>query len=781
MVSFMDFTYSVADGVATLIFGENLDGTNQDHNGSGKSALIEAISLALTGDYLREVKTTEELINDSAEACMVSAELENDYNNVCFTIKRTIGRKTGQRVECHQYDADGAEINTGMTVQPTVNDYNKFILGEIGLSKEDLYNYFILCRSRYVSFLSAKDKDKKELINRFSGGYKVDMSIEALEADMEPVGAECDRRHEEVVRCQARVDTVDEQIASFETSRQEALKAKADKAERLREKIAEKRQEIRDTESSISRANDRLDLIDGDVSDALEALEKDHDLSLDEAFKAVSELFEKHNLTKPFNVVLQSEEISNGMERDKAELKGVKARLSEFESVFDRESKALQAIVEHHKKLVEETAQERTSLKETRTSLEEHAEKVAAEMADMKRSLDDFREKLHDSEKAVERLKVRLHGVVECPECGHKFFVDAKGTFEEAEEELGFEEAQRRTCERIVNEGEEKMSDMEQQKGKDIADIAGIDSDIRRLDKEIDMHQWAVDRQHEARDRAKTDIDGCKARLSVVETRIKAASERILALRKNMFDNAFDTIDSTITRGEEYVKGLEDKCKLAKESISQYEKFIDDLSKDEGSMTLAGLEKQRETYRRDLDSAQSDFDEKQAELNVLKMQKEHFTAFKTYLANTKIDAISGLINSFLDEIGSDIRVNIDGYRVLKSKKVSEKITVNLLRNGVDGGSFSKYSCGERARVELASVLALQELLNANCEDGRGMDLLVVDEVLDGMDETGIMAAAETLNKLRKTALVITQGQVAENYPYRLVVMKKNGISTLKTI
>ena len=57
IVSFKSLDYTIEQGVATLIFGENLDGTNQRHNGSGKSALIEAISIALTGDYLRDVKT----------------------------------------------------------------------------------------------------------------------------------------------------------------------------------------------------------------------------------------------------------------------------------------------------------------------------------------------------------------------------------------------------------------------------------------------------------------------------------------------------------------------------------------------------------------------------------------------------------------------------------------------------------------------------------------------------------------------------------------------------
>lgn len=78
--------------------------------------------------------------------------------------------------------------------------------------------------------------------------------------------------------------------------------------------------------------------------------------------------------------------------------------------------------------------------------------------------------------------------------------------------------------------------------------------------------------------------------------------------------------------------------------------------------------------------------------------------FKTYLANTKIEALSRITNEFLQDIGSDIRIRFDGYTVLKSGKVREKISISLLRDGMDCGSFGKFSAGEAARVNLATIL-----------------------------------------------------------------------------
>ena len=37
-------------------------------------------------------------------------------------------------------------------------------------------------------------------------------------------------------------------------------------------------------------------------------------------------------------------------------------------------------------------------------------------------------------------------------------------------------------------------------------------------------------------------------------------------------------------------------------------------------------------------------------------------------------------------------------------------------------SFGKFSAGEAARVNLATILAMQKLVNANCDDGKGLDV-----------------------------------------------------------
>lgn len=776
IVSFKSLDYTIEQGVATLIFGENLDGTNQRHNGSGKSALIEAISIALTGDYLRDVKTTEELINDSANECVVTITLSNDYDGREFEISRTLSRKGAQVVQCAQYK-DGEQVNKDKTIQPSVADYNKFILAELGLTKDDIYSNYILCRNKYVSFLSAKDKDKKELINRFSNGVMVDGSIDALMLDMGEVSARMNIQHDDVVRYQARIDTINEQIANAEQNRQAALQSRADKITQYEDKIAEKRGEIRELSLDIEKANRRLDHIDQVVGGELEELEKT-DKSLSECFQSIIELFSNNRITLINNVSEQSESLHKELDNSKSELKQYETSLANAEVLVGKAQEQLDEVKVKYNETSDANA---LANAESRKKLDELAlkyKKCEEKIAEDKKLLDQCRDSLVESQKAAEEISVKLHGAVTCPACGHKFVVDSKYSVDDLKNLLADEKESIKTFEETIagfnSEIKSNYDDMAAIRNSGVE----IEQQMRNGDKRVLESERLVREAMREVDKAMSDVQSFKNEIERVKSKVKMVGERLSGLRKNMFDNAFDIIDSTISRGENYVKELIDKKKYAKESINQCEEYIERLKKSDVGVSTEALQQQAKEYQASLAEVEAKYNEILAEYNTLKLQKEHFIAFKTYLANTKISAISQIINSFLEEIGSDIRVSIDGYRVLKSGKLSEKITINLLRDGVECGAFGKFSGGERSRVELASILAIQTLINTSCEDGKGLDFLALDEILEACDYEGISAACDTLNKLHKTSLVITQNPAEENYPYTLVVTKENGISTI---
>lgn len=778
IVSFKELKYNIHQGVATLIFGENLDGTNQRHNGSGKSALIEAISLALTGDYLRDIKTTEELINDDAETCTVQMCLENDFDGRQFTIKRTISRKEAQIVECHQFDpGTQEEINTDKTIQPTVNDYNKFILSEIGLSKDDIYSNFILCRNKYVSFLSAKDKDKKELINRFSNGIIVDESIAALEEDMEPVKEEVDKAHDEVVRYNARIETINEQIANAEENKAKALQTKAEKIEGLNERISQKRAEIRELDETIKKSDERLDMIDK-LGDDLEDLEKS-DKPLSELYSSIKQLFSDNNLQAISDYSARLQEATETCDEKNGQLKSLEKQLEAAKKNLEALSKRCKEIKAKHEQLVADCDNDKVKYQNEIDVAKKKIDELENAIAVSEDTVRKNRNLRVELASAIDDAKVKLNGAITCPKCNHRFILSSEHTVEQLEaiiekkeKEWNDADEKMRLAKEDVEAMEADMKDLQQSQSENTAAIHSIADKIK-------VHQKAVDDTVYDYEREERSVGRLEDNIASVEKQIALAQEQIKTFRKTMFDDAFDVIDTTIKKGEDYVDSLKDKKKFAKEAIAQYEESIEELQKPTADDNQSQLKESLKEYQKKLEEAESDQAEIQAQYNEFVQQKANFISFKTYLANQKIDAISQIINSFLEEIGSDIRVNIEGYRVLKSGKLSEKITINLLRNGVDCGAYGKFSGGERSRVELASILAIQALTNSACDDGKGLDFVALDEILEACDYEGITAACDTLNKLHKTALVITQNPIAENYPHQLVVTKQNGISTIE--
>ena len=208
LCAFKELDYRLEQGHTTLVFGNNLDNDSQVSNGSGKSALIEAIAIGLTGETLRKIKM-DEIINDAENSAEVQLRLYNESTGKYFSVSRVISRKIPQAIGVEFTDQNG---ETEIVKQSSVADYNKFVLETIGLTKDDIFSNFILSKHKYSSFLSSSDREKKDIINRFSNGIIVDESIEKLHEDMIPIQQELRDAEAKVNTCTGSVNASEEAI-----------------------------------------------------------------------------------------------------------------------------------------------------------------------------------------------------------------------------------------------------------------------------------------------------------------------------------------------------------------------------------------------------------------------------------------------------------------------------------------------------------------------------------------------------------------------------------------
>lgn len=146
-----------------------------------------------------------------------------------------------------------------------------------------------------------------------------------------------------------------------------------------------------------------------------------------------------------------------------------------------------------------------------------------------------------------------------------------------------------------------------------------------------------------------------------------------------MFDEAFERIDDSYHIKEKKKNNLEQDIVAANNAISLLEGMLSDIDRMSDGDVILSLKKSLKEYRKQSSETLTIKNGFGKRLQKFEEQSQLFLQFKSYLANTKIEALSKVTNEFLESIDSDIRVKFSGYTILKSGKVREKISVSLLQ------------------------------------------------------------------------------------------------------
>ena len=776
IVSFHEASLSIEQGVATLIFGKNEDNASQPCNGSGKSSLIEAISFALTGEQLRKVKSVEEIINDHAENAYVYVRLTNDYNNTTFTIERTISRNAPQSIECHKYDCAGVEIETDKTIQPTVSDYNKFILCEIGLTKDEIYNNFILCDNKYESFFDCSDKNKKEIINRFSNGVIIDDSIDRLQQDMAPVVSELTVANNKVVGINGSISAIKNELEHVDEKKANARQERGARIERLDEQIQKCRSDIEVVEEKRKKAESRLILLNG-LQKEVKGLDESN-LSLLEAYNEIKAMCEDNELEAVSEFDKMSEQYKNLLSEQKNSIKQINRQIDDATATLKQSKDEQQRYAESYKKHCDDE----TKLTEKDIALKE---KINAEISKIDVKLDKIEEDINANKKRqaelsalISRNETLLNGAVICPKCQHKFFVNEDITVDDVKKTLDDLRSEERTKKEEAAKLIKEFDFVDEDGAKKSEEIDSINAKMKARSNELDAEYRELKSLSGKVDQAENSVISLQKQLANAENELDRLNGKIEVMRNRLFGEITGILEGRVMNGKNYIEQQDSSIVFLKGQMSQYQQSKKELIEAPETDFEASLQESLEKYQDELKSAQKIASEIETKYNRLKEQELHFTMFKSYIANKKIDALSHIVNDFLEKIGSDIRLKLEGFTVTKTGKFRDKISVQVMRDGIDCGSYHKFSGGEKARLNLACILSLHTLTNSNCEEGKGLDFIIIDELLDKSDEVGMATYCEALNKLGQTALLITQGAISEGYPHKLLIVKKQGVSTI---
>ena len=760
LCAFRELDYYLSQGVTTLIFGDNRDNDSQQSNGSGKSALIECIAVGLTGNPLRRIKN-EEIINDKADECWIQLQFTNDGSKEVFNIERQLFRKGASIVTC-SIERDGKLVETDEAVQPSVDAYNKYILEKLGISRDELFNNFLLSKFKFQDFLSSSDREKKDIINRFSNAVLVDQAIEKLAEDKVPVASELREAELEIAGIDGRIGMLTEQIATEESNQAEKARTKTEKIASMRQAIGEKHALIRQKREETKETDfvlGKLETADCDIQEL-----ESEDLSLEVYLSKIRAIL------SPLSISLTDWEKVVGDKH--TELKALEAEQTKWSNALTIAENKVHTLTTVHDRLKSEYQSFSDTYATKVDGYDEKLKTLDGQIDRMNRDAVQLREERRTLSKAMEELTARLAGTITCPDCGYEFlladrtFDVVQGTADLEEKNVTFENVTSR-----IAGCEAKISDIEKEERQ-------IRTDKRSLSAENGIWNDKLEQAARQIRIATSELEEIRSNQKSVKASISSLWTILQNMCKRVFDEAFDLIDNTSREKERQMKSLQTEIKSAESSIETLEETIRELDGTSVSELVGSLKASLKAYRKKSSDAVTRKSDIEKRMHRLDEQEQRFAQFKTYLANTKIEALSTITNEFLENIGSDIRIRFSGYTALKSGKVREKISVSLIRDGIDQGSFGKFSAGEAARVNLATILAMQKLINSNAELDKGLDLLVLDEILEAVDENGLSSMFAALNHLGITALVVSHGNVAEGYPHKLVVTKENGESKI---
>lgn len=701
-LTYEELEYSFQDK-ALLVQGVNLTDKNQKSNGSGKSAIQTGIEFALTASNSRGVND-KELVTYGFDKSKVKLVIECDSRKETLSIEWTIKTKGSNLLSL--------KINENELSFSNVNDGKKQILDWLGISKEDLFNYFIINSTRFKSFFGSSNREKVDLINRFSDSSIID-GLEKI--DNSKLEEEKENVEISINKIKGGVDAIKEQI-------EEA-------------KNFDFTKELEDT---------KMDIM-GEISE--------NNFFIDELKKEIKKLD------------LDKKDIDDEIDEFKVEIK----RLEDSKSDLDGSIKEQEAIVANSKKAYDDKVVENDSI------VVQDFSKDIFDLDSKIELLDGYRDELYEQLKKVDLditkvskflsgVDVKLGGSITCPSCSHVFIMDGDREVLLDKKSKGDEllvkfEKSKKEIEDDITKRSNELSDCKTKKNSIVVE----ESKENRLSRERESILRGL------RDTLSNDEDT----LSQLKRKPLKIDKDIAETNESIGEAKLERKD--IKKEQDFIKNT--KIEDLKSKNKSLEKEMSELKVSNNVETIKKLKDSIKDREKKLLVLDKDLIEVNDKIYNRNKWANNFKQFRLHLANKSLETMQYRTNEFLKELGNDILVRLDGYKVKANGTIKEEISATIIRDGER--TFSSLSGGEQVRVLFSSILANRYLINATHPHG-GLDFLSVDEVFDKIDSLGMKYLIRSAKKLETCIMVIShvsdEDLAGEDI---LTIVKENGVSKIK--
>lgn len=155
------------------------------------------------------------------------------------------------------------------------------------------------------------------------------------------------------------------------------------------------------------------------------------------------------------------------------------------------------------------------------------------------------------------------------------------------------------------------------------------------------------------------------------------------------------------------------------------------------------------------------------------------TGIPSFALDSVMPLLTDRANHYLQTLScGDIAIHFSTQRELKGGELRDEIGVTWTIEGIEGYPPSG---GQWKKMEIATNFALMDLVRTR--EGSHVNILCLDECLDGLDAEGRQRVVELLQAMRKEResvfLISHDPDLAEAFERTLIVIKENGVSRLE--
>jgi DNA repair exonuclease SbcCD ATPase subunit len=211
--------FEFINGETTIVVGENLDTPDLRSNGSGKSGFFEGIFFALVGKSIRGVPISD-LVRKGVDSGFVELHLDHT-NGDKYTIKRNIFVTKTSKIKVHK---------NGTLVDAT--EAKTIIFDVMGLTVDDLKEFFIISRDEYKPFFDLTDAKIRAVINRFSNIDAIDFVFDEISKLIKIQEESIKFEEDRMLKLQGATEALENQARQYDaTSVRENIQRKIDREE----------------------------------------------------------------------------------------------------------------------------------------------------------------------------------------------------------------------------------------------------------------------------------------------------------------------------------------------------------------------------------------------------------------------------------------------------------------------------------------------------------------------------------------------------------------------